>query len=286
MKSSRKIRTAILLTFAINFSYAQQTPFVKYLWENGAPGFEKLKDEPEQAKDYWVKHINNPSITVFLPDPDKAVGTAVLIFPGGGHRELVFDAEGRDAALFFNKIGVAAMVLKYRLAREQGSPYKLDIHPRQDAYRAMRMIRENASQWGVNPEKVGVMGFSAGGEVAAMIAYENGAGDPNAKDVTDRINGKPDFQILVYPGPLGIPDKLPSDAPPAFMIAAIADPCCSAPIIKLLQEYHEAKIPAEVHIYAQGAHAFNMGQRSTLKTLKTWPDRLSDWMLDNHLLEK
>ncbi|HLF34331.1 MAG TPA: alpha/beta hydrolase fold domain-containing protein [Cyclobacteriaceae bacterium] len=285
MKSSRKIPTTILLIFAINFSHAQQIPFVKYLWENGAPGFEQLKDEPEQAKDYWVKHINNPSITVFLPEPDKAVGTAVLIFPGGGHRELVFDAEGRDAALFFNKIGVAAMVLKYRLAREQGSPYNLD-HPKQDAYRAMRLIRENATQWGVNPEKVGVMGFSAGGEVAAMIAYENGNGDPDAKDVTDRINGKPDFQILVYPGPNGIPEKLPNDAPPAFMIAAIADPCCSAPIIKLLQKYHEAKIPAEVHIYAQGAHAFNMGQRATLKTLKTWPDRLADWMLDNHLLEK
>ncbi len=286
MKFIRFLLVAVLPIFILYNANAQQTPFVKYLWENGAPGFEQLKDEPEQAKDYWVKHINNPSITVFLPEPDKAVGTAVLIFPGGGHRELVFDAEGRDAALYFNKIGVAAMVLKYRLAREQGSPYNLDIHPRQDAYRAMRLIRQNAEQWSVNPDKVGVMGFSAGGEVAAMIAYQSGNGDPDAKDLTEKFNGKPNFQILVYPGPLGIPDQLPADAPPAFMIAAIADPCCSAPIIRLLQEYHEAKIPAEVHIYAQGAHAFNMGQRSTLKTLKTWPDRLSDWMLDNHLLEK
>jgi acetyl esterase/lipase len=265
---------------------AQQNPFVLNLWENGAPGFENLKGEPEEAKDYWVKHINNPSIRVYLPEKDKATGTAVLVCPGGGHRLLVYDAEGTDAARFLNGLGVAAMVLKYRLAREEGSPYKLDVHPQQDAYRAMRLIRQNAAEWGVKSDKIGVMGFSAGGEVAAMIAYGDGMGDMNATDVIDRNNGKPDFQILVYPGPLGIPDQLPANAPPAFMVAAIDDPCCATPIIKLLQQYHKAKIPAEVHMYAQGAHAFNMGQRATLKTLKTWPDRLADWMLDNKLLEK
>lgn len=273
------------LVFITHFLHAQPKPVIEHLWKNGAPGFEKYKNEPEQAKDYWVKHIYNPSITVFLPDTDKATGTAILVCPGGGHRELVYNAEGRDCALFLNKIGVAAMVLKYRLAKEDDSPFTLD-NTQQDAYRAMRLIRENAAQWKVNPDKVGVMGFSAGGEVAAMIAYSNGNGNPGAADPVDRLNGKPDFQILIYPGPAGIPDTLPADAPPAFMLAAIGDPCCSAPLIKLIKEYHDQHLSAELHIYAQGTHAFNMGQRSTFQTLKTWPDRLTDWMLDNKLLEK
>ena len=150
----------------------------------------------------------------------------------------------------------------------------------------MRLIRANASEWHIKPDKVGVMGFSAGGEVAAMIAYANGNGDPAAKDPIDKLNGKPDFQILIYPGPGGIPDVLPSDAPPAFMLAAIGDPCCSAPLIKLIKEYHDQHLSAELHIYAKGTHAFNMGQRSEEKTLRTWPDRLADWMLDSGLLER
>jgi hypothetical protein len=275
----------VLMITLVSLRAQAQQPQVVHLWKNGAPGFEKFKDEPEQAKDYWVKHIYNPSITVFLPDPSIATGTAVLVCPGGGHRELVYNAEGRDCALFLNKIGVAAFVLKYRLAREEGSPFTLH-NTKQDAYRAMRLIRANASEWHIKPDKVGVMGFSAGGEVAAMIAYANGMGDPAAKDPVDKLNGKPDFQILIYPGPAGIPDVLPSDAPPAFMLAAIGDPCCSAPLIKLIKEYHDQHLSAELHIYAKGTHAFNMGQRSEEKTLKTWPDRLADWMLDSGLLER
>src|SRR5271170_2015144 len=99
-------------------SMAQSEPPVVHLWDNGAPGFESRRDEPEVARDYWVRNIQNPSITVFLPPPQKATGAAVLVIPGGGHRELVFNAEGRDPAVYLNNIGVAAFALKYRLARE------------------------------------------------------------------------------------------------------------------------------------------------------------------------
>jgi acetyl esterase/lipase len=116
-------------------------PMVFPLWTNGAPGFEDRRNEPELAKDYWVRNIHNPSITVFLPPTEKANGAAVLICPGGGHRELVFKAEGIEPARYFANLGVAAFVLKYRLARETNSPYSLQIHPRQDAQRAMRLIR-------------------------------------------------------------------------------------------------------------------------------------------------
>ena len=273
--------SVVFLSFLIAPAIHAQTPRVIHLWEHGAPGFEKLKDEPEQAQDWWVKHVNNPSITVYSPPKDIANGTAILIAPGGGHKALVFNAEGVDAALFLNKLGITAAVLKYRLAREEGSPYSLDIHPQQDAYRAMRLLRSRAKELGIDSNKVGMMGFSAGGEVVASVAYAVGDGDAKASDPVDRLNGKPDFQILVYPGPLWIPTSLDAHAPPAFMVAAMDDACCSKPILDLAQLYHDAKIPAEIHLYARGDHAFNMGQRTKLIGLGKWPDRLADWLIDS-----
>ncbi len=254
------------------------------LWPNGAPGFESRKDEATQAKDWWVKNIHNPSVTLYLPPAAPVNGTSVLICPGGGHRELVFNAEGRDAAEYFNKLGITAFVLKYRLAREENSPYTLDVHTKQDVNRAMRLIRSRAGEWSLNPEKVGIMGFSAGGEVAAMVAY-TGAAQPEATDPIDRYQSRPDFQILIYPGPYGIPEKVPADAPSTFMLVANDDMCCSQPVINLLMRYREAKRPIEAHIYAKGSHAFNMGLRSKLKTISSWPDRLTDWMVDSEIIK-
>ncbi|WP_461149055.1 alpha/beta hydrolase [Spirosoma pulveris] len=265
---------------------AQTAPVVIPLWPKGSPGFEKLRDEPEQAKDYWVKHINNPSITVYLPPKEKATGAAVVICPGGGHRELVFNAEGRQPAEYLNSIGVAAFVLKYRLAREANSPYSLDKHPREDAYRAMRLVRSRANEFGIDPNRLGVMGFSAGGEVAEMIAYAPGKGVLDAAEPIDRLDGKPNFQILIYPGPLGVPETVPADAPPAFMLAANDDVCCSGPVVTLLQRYRAAQVPIEVHIYTQGKHGFNMGDRSKLRSINTWPQRMADWLADTGWLTR
>jgi acetyl esterase/lipase len=272
-----------IITMSLTSS-AQAKPIIIPLWPNGAPGFENRKDEPEQAKDYWVKNIHNPSIAVYLPPKEKATGAAVVICPGGGHRLLVYNAEGTEPAAFLNNLGVAAIVLKYRLAREENSPYSLDKHPREDAYRAMRLVRSHAKEWGIDTARVGMLGFSAGGEVVTMIAYASGNGDPKTSDPIDRLNGKPNFQILVYPGPLGIPEMVPSDAPPAFLLAANNDECCSAPVIKLLEKYRAAKVPIEVHIYTQGSHGFNMGNRSKLASIKTWPQRMADWLGDNNIL--
>lgn len=262
-------------------SSTAQAQDVVHLWKNGAPRFEQYKDVPEEAKDWWVKSINNPSITAFFPDPAKASGAAILIIPGGGHRELVFDAEGTQAAGFLNKIGVAVFVLKYRLALQQGSPYAFPEHATQDARRAMRLIRSRAGEWHLDKNRIGVMGFSAGGEVAAFIAYQSGEGQSDSEDPVEREKAQPDFQILIYPGSAGIPKQLPASAPPAFMLAAIDDPCCVAPILQLIGQYKERKIPAELHVYAQGGHAFNLGQRAELRSISTWTDRLVDWLIDS-----
>lgn len=279
----KKIFFFVYLVFILPaIASAQTGSFTIPLWDKGAPGFEKLRDVPEQAKDYWVKGINNPSLTVFLPPKDKANGTAVVICPGGGHRLLVFTAEGIEPAKYLSDMGVAVFVLKYRLGRDTNSPYKIEIHAKEDGCRAMRLVRSRAAEWGINPDKIGMMGFSAGGEVVDMVTFE-----PNTanKDAVDKQSAKPDFIIQIYPGPLFIPDVVPADAPPAFLLAADDDLCCSPSVVKLLTGYRAAKVPVEAHIYTKGDHGFNMGNRSKLKSINTWPQRLADWLSDNNYLK-
>lgn len=265
---------------------AQDTAVQIPLWPKGAPGFESRRNEPEQAQDYWVRNIHNPSITVYLPPKEKATGAAVVIFPGGGHRLLVFNAEGRDPARFLNSIGVAAFIVKYRLFREDSAIYSLDREVKQDAYRAIRLVRSRAAEWNIDPHRVGTLSFSAGGEVAELVAYAPGMGDPSAADPIDRGNGRPDFQLMVYPGPLGVPQTIPADAPPAFLVAADDDPCCSMPVVELLERYRAAKVPVEAHILNGGGHGFNMGYRSNLKAVRGFPQLMANWLADMHLLER
>lgn len=263
---------------------AQDKPLVIPLWQKGAPGFESRRNEPEQARDYWVKNIHNPSLTVFLPPAGKANGSAVVVCPGGGHRLLVYTAEGIEPARYLSNLGVTVFVLKYRLGRDTLSPYKIDVHAKQDGYRAMRLVRSKAAEYGLDTNRIGMMGFSAGGEVVDMVAYGEGKGDQQAPDPVDRLNARPNFVIQIYPGPLFIPDVLPADAPPAFLLAANDDACCSVSVVKLLERYRAAKIPVEVHIYTQGSHGFNMGNRSKLQSINTWPQRMADWLTDNNYL--
>jgi acetyl esterase/lipase len=249
------------------------------LWPNGAPGFESRKAIPEQAADYWIKSINNPSITAYLPAKDVANGAALIVLPGGGHRLLVFNSEGADVGKIMNPKGVAVFVLKYRLFREEGSPYTID-HSRQDAARAVRYVRGHAAEFGVDPKRIGLMGFSAGGETVNLEVYQGAAKDPKL-DAVDEASSRPDFQVLVYPGPLGVPDKVPTDTPPAFMIAANDDECCSPPLVDLLPKFRAAKVPMELHLFQAGGHGFNMGLRKEQASLKSWPNLLINWMADN-----
>ena len=278
------LTVALLLAALPLTAQAQDAPKVIPLWEKGAPGFEDRRDEPEQAASYWVKNVHNPSLTVFLPSKDKATGAAVIVCPGGGFKELGFNGEGVAPAQFLTNLGIAAFALKYRLPRETNSPYSLPKHAREDGQRAMRLVRSHAKEWGIDPNRIGIMGFSAGGEVASLVAYSPGDGDAKATDPIDQLSASPSFQIMIYPGPLGIPEVIPTNAPPSFWLAANDDRQPARTIAEMLPKYRAAKVPIEVHLFAKGGHAFNMGNRSKLVTVKGWTNRLADWLADNVLV--
>jgi len=263
--------------FAINASAGAQQ--VIPLWQAGAPGFESRRAEPEQHQDWWYKNIHNPSLTVFLPPAGRNSGTAVIVAAGGGHRELVFNPEGVEPAQYLASLGITAFALKYRLFREPGSKYTID-NTAEDIRRAMRTVRARAAEWGVDPKRIGVMGWSAGGEVAALVAYPPVPGNPSSKDPVERVSARPDFQILIYPGPLGIPDTVPRDAPPLFLLGAADDEYVAGVLFDLTRKYHAAGASIETHIYTQGKHAFNMGQRSDYVSIRNWPQRLAEWLQD------
>lgn len=289
MKNSKKLFANGLVVVAFfagaHFIRADEPPVIP-LWESGAPGFEHRRDEPEIAKDYYVRNINNPSLTVFPAPKEKANGAAVLIMPGGGFRELVFKAEGAEPAKYLNNLGVTCFVLKYRLCRETNSPYSLNVTPKQDAQRAMRVIRSRAAEWNLDPNRIGALGFSAGGEVEALLVYSPTEGNPAASDPVDRMNCRTDFQMVIYPGPLGTPtNAIPTNAPPAFFVIANDDVFHMQPVLTQLQQYEQAKRPVEVHIYAKGGHGFNLGKRSKLASIRDWPQRMADWLADSGFLE-
>src|SRR6266700_1092577 len=255
-------------------------PLVVPLWPNGAPGFEARRQEPEQARDWWVRNIHNPSVTVFLPPRGTGNGAAVVIAPGGGFRELGFNAEGKQPGEYLSRLGVAAFALKYRLPKEAGSPYTTE-HARQDALRAIRLVRSRAAEWGVDPGRVGLLGFSAGGELASLVAYAPGAGDQRAPDPIDRLDGRPSFQMLIYPGGK-VPDVIPRDAPPTFLLVAADDDYgCDKTTLDYYTRLRAAGVRVEAHFLAQGKHAFNMGDRSSLISVRTWPQRMADWLADS-----
>ena len=281
MKLKKLFFTALLLPGTL---LAADGPQTISLWPDGAPGFEARKDIPELAAGYWVKNINNPSLTVFLPPKEKANGAAVVICPGGGFRNLVFGAEGVEPAKYFNNLGVAAFVLKYRLFRETNSPYTSE-NAREDGLRAMRLVRSRASEWGVDTNRIGLVGYSAGGEVVSLTAFTENAGVTNSSDAVERVSARPDFIVEIYPGPLGVPAVLPPNVPPAFLLCADDDRSHSVVTTSLVEKYRAAKVPAELHLYANGGHGFNQGQRSKLASIRHWPDRLTDWLGDNNLLD-
>ncbi len=175
--------------------------------------------------------------------------------------------------------GFSCFVLKYRLGREEKSGYSIDKEGYADGLRAIRYVRHHASQWNLDPQRIGMFGFSAGGEIVSMVTFQEPMTITDG-DKVDATDGHINFQVQVYPGPLGIPETLPSKLPPAFFIVA-GDDGATKNIVRMVHGYNQLKQPFEAHIYQRGGHGFNMGQRSKQKSISTWPERLVDWLNDN-----
>ena len=281
-------RVGIVCLLGVGLCAAQE-PKAVLLWPKGAPGSEgKTAAETvrtTQDGEHVVAAIHQPSITPYLPAKEQATGAAVIIAPGGGHRELWMDHEGHNIAKWLRERGVAAFVLKYRLAREQGSTYKIEGESLADIQRAVRLVRKNAAEWGVNPERVGVMGFSAGGEIAALAAARYRAADSSAADEVDRLSDKPSFQALVYPA---IPANmnLSKETPPAFLLCGENDrPNISQGLPQLYLEMKKAGVSAELHVYAGVGHGFGLRER-TRGAIGGWVARFHEWLDSRGLLKR
>jgi acetyl esterase/lipase len=254
---------------------------VVFLWPAGAPGSEG-KTAPEVVRigpqgDHIISGIHSPSVTVYLPPPDKATGAAVIIAPGGGHRELWIDHEGYTVAEWLSNHGIAGFVLKYRLARETGSTYTVEGTELQDIQRAIRLVRSRAAEWGLDPNRIGVMGFSAGGELAALAATRSGDGNPAASDPIDRLSAVPAFQALLYPA---IPHDLAltPKTPPAFLACGEDDrPDIAEGLPELYLSMKRLGIPAELHVFAHVGHGFGI-RASNPGNVSSWPDLFDRWL--------
>lgn len=259
-------------------------PQIVKLWPNGTPGCRPHCAEPEQAKDYWVKNINDPTLTAFPADPGHNTGAAIVVLPGGGHGEIVWTTEGINVAKALNRAGINAFVVKYRLAKEPGSTYSVERDETADVRRAMQWVRAHAADFNVDPHRIGLMGFSAGGELVGMLVDYGITGAPAGGDALDSVSPRPDFQVLVFPGPAAAQGPVRSDAPPAFLTAGSRDECCGPATVALYQLLVKAGISAELHMYADSGHAFNLDESNRISILH-WPDRLYDWMADSGFLD-
>jgi acetyl esterase/lipase len=270
---------ATLLPFCAALSQSIPAPPSVALWPNGAPGSERRKGEPELVENTYVRNVQNPSLTIFPADAGHANGVGIIVVPGGGHRFLVFQNEGVLPAKALNRYGITTFVLKYRLSREDGSTYTVQGDAVADARRAVRWVRLHAAEYGVDPHRIGLMGFSAGGELVSGVA-DNPEPPHTAVDAIDAVSARPDFQVLVYPGPLGIPARAMAGAPPAFITAGSLDKCCAAPAMTLYQQLRDAGVSAELHLWADTDHGFNIAAHSERLSIQHWPDRLADWLSD------
>jgi acetyl esterase/lipase len=271
------------------------------LWPSGAPGSEgKTAAETVRITELGEQVISNvhaPSIGVFLPAHDKATGTAVIVIPGGGHTELWMDHEGYRVAAFLADHGVAAYVLKYRLARAPGSTYTVKGNALADVQRAIRVVRSRAEEWELDPDRVGVMGFSAGGELAALAAMSGGddhvehSGDPTGgapvdRDPVDRLNARPRFQALIYPG---LPKQgmgFSPDTPPAFLLGGTLDqPAISQGLADLYLALRRAGAHAELHLYDGVGHGFGIRPGNT-GPVAAWPTRFLEWLDQQGLVKR
>ena len=273
----------LAISFQSNQAANPQEPII--LWPEGAPA--AVGKEPADV----------PTLTAFPAPKDKATGAAVIVCPGGGYSHLA-DHEGRPVAEWLNTLGISAFVLKYRVGPRYHHP-----QPLQDAARAIRTVRARASEWQLDPNRIGILGFSAGGHLAATIGTHFDAGKADAADPIERVSSRPDLMILIYPvitmrefthagskrmllgenAPedlvklLSNDEQVTKETPPGFLIHTADDP--GVPVensLRFAAALRKAKVPVEIHVYEHGPHGFGLGLKDPI--LATWPQRCAEWL--------
>ncbi|HEY1112892.1 MAG TPA: alpha/beta hydrolase [Chitinophagaceae bacterium] len=303
----RKLLLALLFILYTTMLTAQETID---LWPAGAIPNSKpasIKEEQERTEIVRIKNVQQPTIAVYLPSKRNATGQAVVVCPGGGYGVLAYDWEGTDVAKWLNAHGIAAVVLKYRLpdARTSVTPH---LTPLLDAQRALRLVRHHAGQWNIRPDRVGIMGFSAGGHLASTAGTRFDTGKASSPDPVERYSSRPDFMILMYPvitlskpfmhkgsatnllganPPAGLAESYSNDlqvgpqTPPTFLVHATDD--AGVPVENSLVFYQALvrhKVPAELHVYAYGGHGFGLAVGRGY--LSSWTERCLDWLKALH----
>ena len=273
----RALSAATLLL--LGHAHAADVHPVIPIWSGQAEGGPELHEHVRLTDlgEHIVSNVQVPSITVYVPAPRSATGAAVVVVPGGGHRELWMDHEGYNVAAFLADHGIAAFVLKYRLAEEKGSRYQVERESLADLQRAVRMVRSRSAGWGIDPARIGVMGFSAGGELAALAGSHYDAGAAGSGDPVERQSSRPNFQVLLYPAiPQGL--TFSPDSPPAFLLAGAED---QAPISQGLADLYlamrRAGGHAELHIYEGVGHGFGL-RPGNVGAAASWPQRFLEWL--------
>jgi acetyl esterase/lipase len=283
-------------------AFCAEPPTPITLWPNGAPGEKgdigeerdtsKPGERPVAGKPVIrLGNVSKPVITVYRAPREKETGAAVIVCPGGAYSILAYDLEGTEVCDWLNSAGVTAVLLKYRVPRRQG----LEKHtaPLQDAQRALGIVRSRAKEWGIDPKRIGILGFSAGGHLAAMAGnhFDKRTYDPI--DDADQASCRPDFVLLIYPGYLTVKeegDKLAlelnvtANTPPTFLVQTEDDNIHVENSLIYYLALKNAKVPAEMHVYPSGGHGY--GLRPTEHAVSKWPERAEQWMRNLGVLER
>jgi acetyl esterase/lipase len=306
MKSKRKgmSRVGVIEILACVFFFSSafaDNRINEFLWPNGNPdssiahsreeiAVNRDSEQNEFGFNRSISYVSIPGLTVYPAPEDKSTGAAIIIFPGGGFTHLAIDKEGHDVARWLNTIGITGIVVKYRtrpeglVGQDGGMPESVWEAIVSDGLRAVRIVRHKAVEWDIDPNRIGVMGFSAGGRLAVTVATRYDQGKNSSTDRIERVGSRPDFACLVYPSvPKDIESLVSGETPPMFIVNAGDDRVTPAEkSVRLYQALLEAEIPAELHIYTKGGHGFGLGVRGG--AVRSWPGRFAGWLGEMDLL--
>jgi acetyl esterase/lipase len=289
MKMPSYISGVVLVFCLALVAHATDKPLVIDLWpgkvpgETGQVGEEKLTGQKGSRQ---LTNVSKPTLTVYRPARENNAGVAVVIAPGGGYRVLAWDHEGEQVAEWLNSIGVTGVLLKYRVPRRPDHPQA----PLQDAQRALSLVRGRAKEWGIDPNRIGMLGFSAGGHLTALAATNSDKRAYQPIDDSDSVGCRPDFAVVIYPG--GVVDRakgtlapeirVSKETPPTFLVQSNDDRVGPENSAVLYLALKKAGVPAELHIYGTGGHGY--GLRPSNNPCSQWPKRCYEWLQTQNLL--